>query len=82
MQLNGPGYISTQLYLWMLNFKFCFIFTHHEIFFFFNFFFNHLKHQNQGVPFVAQWSTNLTRNLEDVGLIPGLPQWVKDPRLP
>ena len=35
-----------------------------------------------GVPFVAQQLTNPTRIHEDVGLIPGLPQWVGDPVLP
>ena len=28
------------------------------------------------------WLTNLTRNYEVVGLIPGLAQWVKDPGWP
>ena len=35
-----------------------------------------------GVPVVAQWLTNPTRNYEVVGLIPGLAQWVKDMALP
>ena len=34
-----------------------------------------------GVPVVAQWLTNPTRNHEVAGLIPGLPQCVKDPVL-
>ena len=37
---------------------------------------------NFGVPVVAQWSTNLTRNHEVEGSIPGVAQWVKDPALP
>ena len=44
-----------------------------------------LKVCHQGISVVAQWVTNL-ENLtgihEDVGSIPGLTQWVKDPVLP
>ena len=41
-----------------------------------------LKRIQIGVPVVAQWLTNLTRNNEVAGLIPGFAQGVKDPALP
>ena len=37
---------------------------------------------SMGVPIVAQWLTNPTRNHEVVGSIPGLDHWVKDLALP
>ena len=40
-----------------------------------------LKKIGIGVPFMAQWLMNPTRNHEVEGLIPGLAQWVKDPAL-
>ena len=41
-----------------------------------------LKIRHCGVPVVAQWLTNPTRNHEVEGSIPALAQWVKDLVLP
>ena len=41
-----------------------------------------LRSARLGVPVVAQWLTNPTRNHEVAGSIPGLAPWVKDPALP
>ena len=40
-----------------------------------------MKKNVWGVPDVAQWLTNPTRNHEVTGWIPGLAHWVKDPAL-
>ena len=40
-----------------------------------------IKKMEIGVPVVAQWLTNPTRNHEVVGSIPALAQWVNDPAL-
>ena len=43
-----------------------------------------LKRQRslEGVPMAAQGVKNLASIHEEAGLMPGLPQWVKDPVLP
>ena len=43
---------------------------------------SHYEKQYRGVPVVAQWLMNPTRNHEVAGLIPGLAQWINDPALP
>ena len=41
-----------------------------------------IKKHEIGVPVLAQWLTNVTRNHEVADLVPGLDQWVKDLALP
>ena len=42
---------------------------------------NNKKNLGLGVPVVAQWLTNPTRNHEVAGSVPALAQWIKDPAL-
>ena len=41
-----------------------------------------IKEERKGVPVVAQWLRNPTRNHEVAGSVPALAQWVDDPALP
>ena len=45
-------------------------------------FFSHHQKVVRGVPVMAQWLMNPTRNHEVAGSIPGLAQWVNNPALP
>ena len=40
------------------------------------------RNRLKGVPVVAQWLTNPTKNHEVAGSIPALAQWINDPALP
>ena len=44
--------------------------------------YEHIQKAASGVPVVAQWLTNPTRNHEVAGSVPALAQWVNDPALP
>ena len=41
-----------------------------------------LQNLYRGVPVVAQWLTNMTRNYEVAGSVPAIARWVNDPALP
>ena len=43
---------------------------------------NCIEKEEQGIPIVAWWLTNLTSVRENVGSVPGLVQWIKDLALP
>ena len=61
------------MYVKMVNFMFCELCLSKN---------SSFKSALTGVPVVAQWLTNPTRNHEVAGSVPGLAQWGKDLALP
>ena len=71
---QSPTGLFNSMHLW----KVFFFFLQHI----FALDFSVIKNNDFGVPVLAQWLTNPTRNHEVEGSLPGLAQWVKDPTLP
>ena len=69
-----------------INSSFLVVFSYNRIYsvisFAANTFYSQFRNGHYGVPVVAQWLTNPTRNHEVAGSVPALAQWVNDPALP